>query len=160
MLYLVPFVPIGVVLLVIDWRTTLLPNKIIFPTYGLLIVLIPLAALVDQDLHSLYRAGWGWLIVGGMFAVLWFFLGAWGYGDVRLAGLLGPALGYLGWSEMLVGLALMFFLGGIGGALLALVRRSMKGRMPFGPAMLLGAAIAAVAGPWLAQALVTEGLGY
>jgi leader peptidase (prepilin peptidase)/N-methyltransferase len=155
LLYLVPFVPIGVVLLVVDWRTTLLPNAIIFPTYALLVVLIPLAALVDQDLHSLYRAGWGWLVVGGLFAVLWWSLNAWGYGDVRLAGLLGPALGYLGWSEMLVGLALMFFLGGIGGAVLAVVRRSVRGRMPFGPAMLLGAAIAAVAGPALAR-----GLGY
>jgi leader peptidase (prepilin peptidase)/N-methyltransferase len=153
LLYLVPFVPIGVVLLVVDWRTTLLPNAIIFPTYALLVVLIPVAALVDQDLHSLYRAGWGWLIIGGVFALLWFLLNAWGYGDVRLAGLLGPALGYLGWSQLLMGLALMFFIGGIGGALLSIVRRSMKGRMPFGPAMLVGAAIAAVAGPWLATSL-------
>src|SRR6478609_8144793 len=30
LLYLVPLVPIGVALMVIDWRTTLLPNRIIF----------------------------------------------------------------------------------------------------------------------------------
>ena len=64
--------PIGVVLLVIDWRTTLLPTRIIQPTYALLAVLIPLAALLDQDLDALYRAGLGWLALGGWF---WIFFG-------------------------------------------------------------------------------------
>ena len=65
LVYLVPLVPIGVVLLVIDWRTTLLPTRIIHPTYVLLAVLVPLAALLDRDLDSLYRAGIGWLVIGG-----------------------------------------------------------------------------------------------
>ena len=33
LIYLVPLVPIGVVLVLIDWRTTLLPTRIIRPTY-------------------------------------------------------------------------------------------------------------------------------
>ncbi len=60
-------------------------------------MLIPLAALVDQDLDSLYRAGWGWLVIGAWFWVFWWLFNAWGFGDVRLARVLGPALGYLGW---------------------------------------------------------------
>jgi leader peptidase (prepilin peptidase)/N-methyltransferase len=153
LLYLVPLVPIGVVLLVIDWRTTLLPTRIIHPTYVLLAVLIPVAALVDQDLDALYRAGWGWLVVGAWFWVLWWVLHAWGFGDVRLSRVLGPALGYLGWSHMLMGLALMVFIGGLGGVVLGLVHRSLRRRFPYGPFMLVGAALAVVAGPWLARSL-------
>ncbi len=155
LVYLVPLVPIGVVLLLIDWRTTLLPNAIIHPTYGLLAVLIPLAALIDGDLGSLYRAGWGWLVIGGWFWLFWFLFGAWGFGDVRLSRVLGPALGYLGWSYLLMGLGLMVFAGGIGGVVLALVKRSLRRRFPYGPFMLVGAALAVLVGPWLAR-----GLGY
>ncbi len=155
LLYLVPLAPVGVVLMIIDWRTTLLPTRILHPTYLGLAVLLPLAAWVDQDLDGLYRAAWGWLVVGGWFWVFWFLLNAWGFGDVRLARVLGPALGYLGWSQMLVGLALIVFVGAIGGLLLALVRGSLRARVPYGPAMLLGALLGALAGPWLAR-----GLGY
>ena len=155
LVYLVPLVPIGVVLLVIDWRTTLLPTRIIHPTYVLLAVLIPLAALLDHDLDALYRAGFGWLVVGGWFWIFWWLLNAWGFGDVRLARVLGPALGFLGWEHMLMGLALMVIIGGLGGAVLAVANRSLRRRFPYGPFMLVGAAAAVVAGPWLAR-----GLGY
>ena len=155
LVYLVPLVPIGVVLMVIDWRTTLLPTRILHPTYLLLAVLIPLAALVDRDLDALYQAGWGWLVIGGWFWVFWWLFTAWGFGDVRLSRVLGPALGYLGWSQMVMGLALILFVGGIGGIVMAAIRGSLCARVPYGPAMLLGAAVAVVAGPWLAR-----GLGY
>lgn len=153
LLYLVPLVPIGVTLLVVDWRTTLLPNRIIHPTYGLLAVLIPAAALVDRDLDSLYRAGWGWLILGAWFWIFWFALHAWGFGDVRLSRVLGPALGYLGWSQLLMGLVLILVVGAVGGLAMATARRSLKVRVPYGPWMLLGALLAVVLGPWLAGSL-------
>lgn len=155
LVYLLPLVPVGVVLLVIDWRTTLLPTRVLHPTYAALAVLIPAAALIDQDLGSLYRAGWGWLVVGGWFWVFWAMLRAWGFGDVRLARVLGPALGYLGWSQVLTGLVLMVLLGGLGGAVLGLRDRSLRKRFPYGPFMLVGAATAGLAGPWIAG-----GLGY
>ena len=131
LVYLLPLVPVGVVLLVIDWRTTLLPTRVIHPTYAALAVLVPAAALIDQDLGSLYRAGWGWLVVGGWFWVFWAVLRAWGFGDVRLARVLGPALGFLGWSQVLTGLALMVLLGGLGGAVLGLRDRSLRKRFPY-----------------------------
>lgn len=155
LLYLAPLVPVGVALLVIDWRTTLLPTRIIHPTYLGLAVLIPAAALVDGDLTSLVRAGWGWLVIGAWFWGFWWLFGAWGFGDVRLARVLGPALGYLGWAHIMMGLALMVFVGGIGGVVLAAVNRSLRRRFPYGPFMLVGAAIAVVAAPALAR-----GLGY
>jgi leader peptidase (prepilin peptidase) / N-methyltransferase len=153
LLYLVPLVPIGVALMIVDWRTTLLPTRVIHPTYALLAVLIPLAALVDRDLDSLYRAGWGWLLVGAWFWIFWWLVNAWGFGDVRLARVLGPALGYLGWYELLMGLALIVLVGGIGGLLIGIVTRDLRRRVPYGPFMLVGSALAVVIGPWLAQSL-------
>jgi leader peptidase (prepilin peptidase)/N-methyltransferase len=155
LVYLAPLAPVGVVLLVIDWRTTLLPTRIIHPTYVALAVLIPLAALIDHDLSSLYRAGWGWLVIGGWFWIFWWLFSAWGFGDVRLSRVLGPALGFLGWSEMLMGLALMVFVGGIGGVVLSIAHRSMRRRFPYGPFMLVGALLAVLVGADLAT-----GLGY
>ncbi len=155
LLYLVPLVPVGVVLMVIDWRTTLLPTRVLHPTYVVMAVLVPLAALVDGDLDSLYRAGWGWLLVGGWFWIFWFLVTAWGFGDVRLARVLGPALGYLGWAQVLMGLALMLVVGAIGGLAVAAARRSLRARVPYGPWMLIGALVAVLLGPWLAR-----GLGY
>ncbi len=118
-------------------------------------MLIPAAALVDQDLDSLYRAAWGWLVIGAWFWVFWWLFNAWGFGDVRLARVLGPALGYLGWYEMLMGLALILLVGGIGGLLIGIVTRDLRRRVPYGPFMLVGSALAVVIGPWLAR-----GLGY
>ena len=133
LVYLVPFVPVGVALFVVDWRTTLLPSWIIKPAYPVLVVLILVAALLDRDLASLERAGWGWLIVGGWFLVFWLLTrgGGWGYGDVRLSGLLGLALGYLGWAETIGGL-LLIFLCGAGGAVVIAVTPALAA----GPAAL------------------------
>ena len=157
LLYLVPLVPIGVALLVIDWRVHLLPTRIMHPTYLLMLVLVPLAALVDQDLTSLYRAGWGWLVIGGWFWGFWFLTrgGGWGFGDVRLARVLGPALGYLGWPQMLMGLVLITLVGGVGAVASVAVSRKLRMRIPYGPYMLVGALLAVLVGPDLAR-----GLGY
>ncbi|GAB3989966.1 prepilin peptidase [Nocardioides marmoraquaticus] len=149
---LVPLVPVGVVLLVVDARTTLLPTRVIHPTYAALAVLLPLAALVDRDLDALVRAALGWLVVGGWFWVFWWLLGAWGFGDVRLARVLGPVLGYLGWSEVVVGLLLMVLLGGVAGVVLTARDRDLRRRFPFGPAMLVGAALAVPLAAPLARA--------
>ena len=117
-------------------------------------MLIPVAALVDQDLDSLYRARLG--LAGDRCLVLASSGGsssAWGFGDVRLARVLGPALGYLGWYEMLMGLALILLVGGIGGLVIGIATRDLRRRVPYGPFMLVGSALAVVAGPWLAQSL-------
>lgn len=155
LVYLAPLVPIGAVLLLVDWRTTLLPTRIIHPTYVLLAVLLPVAALLDRDASRLLVAAAGWLVVGGWFWIFWWLLNAWGFGDVRLSRVLGPALGYLGWAHLFVGLAAMVLLGGVGGVLLAARNHSMRKRFPYGPFMLVGATIAVLCAPQVAT-----GLGY
>lgn len=69
-----------------------------------------------------------------------------GFGDVKLAGVLGGAMAYLSWGTLLTGSFLAFILGSIVGVLLiSLGRAGRKTAIPFGPFMILGA-LAAVLG--------------
>ena len=86
------------------------------------------------------------LVVFGLFAAL-FYMGGMGGGDVKLAGIVGMYLGYIGWGALAVGAFAAFLLGGLYGiALLILRRAGAKSRIPFGPWMLLGAWVGIFAG--------------
>ncbi len=149
--FLLYLAPVGVALAVIDWRTRLLPTKVIAPSYLVVIVLAVLSTLVSGDRHALVTAGWGWLVAGGTFFVLWFvYPRGMGYGDVRLSGVLGIALGYLGWAALITGVYAAFLVGGVGGLLLSLLRVVDRKAYPFGPFMLVGALVGVVAGPYVA----------
>ncbi len=133
---------VGVVLGYVDAQTRLLPTRIIGPSYAVLVVLILIAAAIEGDTDGLVHAGLGWLVFGGFYFVMWYvYPKGLGYGDVRLSGLLGLALGYLGWGPVLVGLYAGFLLGGIGGGLLSLLRIVDRKRYPFGPFMLVGSLV-------------------
>jgi leader peptidase (prepilin peptidase) / N-methyltransferase len=139
---------VGVVLAYIDWRTRLLPTKIIAPSYAIVAALAVLASALSVDWDSLLRAFMGWVVAGGLFFLLWFiYPKGMGYGDVRLSGVLGIALGWLGWAELLVGVYAGFLLGAFGGGLLALLRVVDRKRYPFGPFMLVGALVGVLLGP-------------
>ncbi len=133
---------VGVVLGYVDAQTRLLPTRIIAPSYAVLVGLILVAAALDGDTDGLVHAALGWLVFGGFYFVMWYvYPRGLGYGDVRLSGLLGLALGYLGWGPVLVGLYAGFLLGGIGGGLLSLLRIVDRKRYPFGPFMLVGSLV-------------------
>lgn len=153
LLVVLPLVPVGVWLGYIDWRTTFLPTRIIAPTYALVLAAILVASLVEDDRSDALRAAGGWACYGGYFLLIWSLAPGVGYGDVRLSGVLGLALGWLGWPELFFGMLGGLLLGGVGGTLLALLRVVPRGRNPFGPHMLLGAGLAAMYGPWLATQL-------
>ena len=149
--FLLFLVPVGVTLAVVDWRTRLLPTKVIAPSYAVVATLAALSAWLGGDWHALVTAGWGWLVAGGTFFLLWFvYPRGMGYGDVRLSGVLGIALGYLGWGELLTGVYAGFLLGGVGGLLLSSLRIVDRRAYPFGPFMLLGALAGVLAGPYVA----------
>lgn len=139
--YLVLLCPIGVALAYVDWRTRLLPTKVIAPSYALVGTLVLVAAAVDQDPRSLLRAALGWLVAGLMFWLLWRFTPGMGYGDVRLSGVLGLALGYLGWTPLLAGLYAGFLLGPLAWLPMRLLRITKDKTYPFGPFMLVGAVL-------------------
>ena len=58
--------------------------------------------------------------------------------------MLGLALGWLGWAELLVGIWSGLLLGGVLGGLLSVALRRRD--YPFGPFMLLGALVGVVLG--------------
>jgi len=152
----VPLVPVSVALAVVDWRTRLLPTAVIRPTYAALVVLVLLGWAVTGDSDTVVRAALGWLVAGGLFAILWFiYPRGLGYGDVRLAGLLGIALGWVGWGTLLVGVYAGFLLGGVIGGLLAVLKIVERKGVPFGPFMLLGALVGLLWGEPLWSSLVS-----
>jgi leader peptidase (prepilin peptidase) / N-methyltransferase len=131
----------GAVLGYIDARTRFLPSIIIWPTYGVVGVALLAAALATGEWGSLRRAVIAGAIGFGVFYVLWFaFPRGVGFGDVRLSGLLGLALGWLGWGQFVSGLYGGFFLGAVVGIVLIAARvMTRKQMVPFGPFMLVGA---------------------
>ena len=136
-------VVVGVWLSVIDILTHRLPNRIVFPSYPAAGVLLVAAALAAQD--------WGRLVsLAGGAVVLWVFYfilrliypAGMGFGDVKLAGVLGLYLGFVGWSFLLWGTFAAFLLGGLWGVLLIISRRgNAKTAIPFGPFMIVGAGL-------------------
>ena len=157
LLFLLPLVPLTVALAIVDWQTRYLPTRLIAPAYVATIVLVPVCWLVTRDTDDLVRAGLGWLVAGGLFFLMWvIYPRGIGYGDVRLSGVLGIALGYLGWGELLVGVYGGFLLGGIGGGLLSLVRIVHRKAYPFGPFMLVGALLGVAFGAEVWSYLVND----
>jgi leader peptidase (prepilin peptidase)/N-methyltransferase len=153
LLFLAYLAPVGVALSVVDWRTRLLPTKVIVPSYAVVAVLAVLAALLDQDRGALERALIAGVVARSVFWVMWWiYPRGMGFGDVRLSLLLGFALGYLGWAPFVVGVYASFLVGGLGGALLALLKIVKRRKYPFGPFMFIGAVVGVVWGETVARA--------
>jgi leader peptidase (prepilin peptidase)/N-methyltransferase len=93
---------LGVSLGLIDIDVKLLPNVIVLPSYAVILVLLAIAAGVDRNGDALLRALAGMAVYYGVFYVM-ALAGGMGFGDVKLAGLLGLCLGYLGWDVLAVG---------------------------------------------------------
>jgi leader peptidase (prepilin peptidase)/N-methyltransferase len=155
---LVPLVPTCVALAVVDWHTRLLPSRIVLPAtaYALVVALVLWGVSGDHD--DVLRAAIGLLVARSVYWVLWRIHSAgMGFGDVRLAALVGFALGHVGWSELAVGVYAGFLVFGLPGLLLALVRwdRSLlKVAFPFGPFLVVGALLGLLAGPAVLGRLV------
>ena len=144
---------IGVALALIDLDVRRLPNVIVLPSYLVAGVLLTIAALVGDDLPDLLRAGLGMVALYGLFFVLaQIYPAGMGFGDVKLAGVLGLYLGWLGWAEVITGAFLGFLFGGVvGGVLMMVGRAGRKSMIPFGPFMLAGALVAILWGAALAD---------
>ncbi len=75
-----------------------------------------------------------------------------GFGDVKLAALLGLYLGFVGLPQLAVGVLAAFLLGGLAGATLLVLRRAdRRTAIPFGPWMLAGAWVGILAGTPIAE---------
>ena len=133
---------------VVDLEHFIVPNRIVYPTLGLSVILLAVAAAADHHWNLLARSA-----IGG--AIGFVALGVihviqprgMGFGDVRMAGIIGIYLGWLGLPQLAVGLFLAFLLAGvIGVGLVVFGGRGAKTRVPFAPFLAAGALLTVVWG--------------
>jgi leader peptidase (prepilin peptidase)/N-methyltransferase len=138
------FAAAGLALAMIDLDHQRLPDSIVLPSYAVVAVLLAVASAANDDWWALARAGIAAAALFGFyFAVVLVYPAGMGFGDVKLAGVLGGVLGYLSWSTLVVGAFAGFLLGAVGGvALMAAGRAGRKTAVPFGPFMIAGALLA------------------
>lgn len=135
---------IGAWLIVIDARTHRLPNRIVLPTLGALVLLAIIEALATGDGERLVRALLGGLALGAFYAVMHLISRqGMGGGDVKLAAVIGLVLAWHGWQVLVLGAAAAFLLGALYASVLMLLRRANRHtRIAFGPWMIIGAVLA------------------
>jgi leader peptidase (prepilin peptidase)/N-methyltransferase len=133
-------------LTVIDIKHQLLPNRIVFPSAAIAGVLLLSACLVMLDGATALRTILGAVVLWVAYAVLRLISpSSMGFGDVKLAFVLGLYLGFVSWQAVLWGTVLAFMLGAVWGLVLIISRRGTgKTQIPFGPFMLAGALVALV----------------
>lgn len=150
---------ISIALTLIDLDTHTLPNKIVLPAYLVGGVLIAAASILTGDIDALIRAAIAMAVLFVAYLLLALFYpggSGMGLGDVKLAGVLGLYLGWLGWGSVLIGAFGAFVLGGIFSlGLLALRRVNRKSGIPFGPWMLGGAWVGLIFGESLWQSYLS-----
>jgi leader peptidase (prepilin peptidase)/N-methyltransferase len=148
------------VLAVIDASTRLLPNRITYPAFPVLLGLLLVASVGLDDLGRLARGLLAGAAVGAFFLLLALISPrGMGLGDVKLAPTLGLALGWLSWGTVAVGVFAGFLLGGLAGvAAIAVAGLTRKSLLPFGPWLVAGALLGVLAGAdvaaWYARALL------
>jgi leader peptidase (prepilin peptidase)/N-methyltransferase len=131
----------GVTLTVIDLDTYRLPFWIVVPSWWVAGILLGGAALLFGEPAAVGRMLAGGLALWGLYRLLHaVYPPGMGYGDVRLAGLLGMYLAWLDWRALVAGAFLGFLVGGLGGVAVMIARRTgLKTQIPYGPYMIVGA---------------------
>jgi leader peptidase (prepilin peptidase)/N-methyltransferase len=134
-----------------DMEHLLLPKRIVYPVLGLFGGLLVAAAAITGHWHNLLVAG----ISGAVWFAIFFAMNfisprALGFGDVRLAPVLGLALGWLGVRYVLLGFFAANLIGAIiGVALIASKRMNRRQQIPYGVFLAVGTLLAIFAGPEL-----------
>lgn len=145
---------VGLALAAIDLELHRLPNALVLPSYPVVAILLTAAASGTGDWWALGRAGIGAVALFAFYLLLVLaYPAGMGWGDVKLAGVLGAVLGYVGWPALIVGAFAGFVFGAVVAIAVIVTRRGTgKSALPFGPFMLMGAAAGIVFGADLAAA--------
>lgn len=146
------FAAVGIALTAIDLDVMRLPNMIVYPTYAVLAVLLTLAGLLEGSGEPLVRAAIGAAALYALyFALLLIHPRGMGFGDVKYAGVIGAALGFLSYPALLIGAFAAFVIGGLAASVLIVMGHARRNTaIPFGPFMVAGALLAIFASAPLA----------
>lgn len=146
------FAAAGIALTAVDLELQRLPDAIVLPSLGVVGALLSGAAALSGDWSQVLTVLIaGAVLFAGFLLVVLVYPAGMGLGDVKLAPLIGVAMGAVGWSAVAVGVFSGFLLGAIVGiGAIAVNRRARaagrKHAIPFGPWMLLGSWVGIVWG--------------
>lgn len=153
---LVPFAVLLAAITVIDLRELRVPNRILQPAAIVAVPLLVIASTSNWPDLSLVRVLLGAAVYGGLyFVVLLIYPPGMGWGDVKLAPLLGAQLGLFGWIPLVRSIVIAHVVSGLVAVVIVVVGAASRGRLkgkiafPFAPFMAIGAI----------AALVLEGVG-
>ncbi|MDD5689977.1 MAG: prepilin peptidase [Caldisericia bacterium] len=144
MIYLLAIMAIFIVIFVYDLKYYIIPDKFVFSG----IILSAIWVFLTGDILITFASAIGASL---FFFLIWFFSKglAMGFGDVKLAFLIGLLLG---WPNVIVGLFLGFFFGAIIGTISLLInQKNLKSEIPFAPFLLSGAFVALFWGDKIVQ---------
>lgn len=138
---------------VIDLELRIIPTRLVYPALLASVVLLGVAAAAEGRATDLTSALLGSGAAWAFLALLWVVSPAsMGFGDVRLALVLGLFLGWQSLLHVLVGIFLGFALAAVvGGVLMALGSAGRRTQVPFGPFLAAGTLAALVWGEGLSS---------
>lgn len=154
--YLVFFAAL-VTVAAVDLEYRIVPNRVVYPALGSGAVLLVAATLFQGSLNRLGYAALGGIASFAAILVLNLISPRlMGMGDVRLAGLIGLFLGWLGLAQVLVGLFVGFLLGAAAGLVLAARGPNRNPSVPFAPFLAAGAVLTVLWGNTLVHLLLGQ----
>ncbi|WP_190093336.1 prepilin peptidase [Streptomyces melanogenes] len=135
-----PLAPIAVLLAAVDVAVHRLPDVVVLPLAASAIAGLGAAALLPGADGSWRTALLGSLTLGACNLVVFLINPrGLGFGDVKLALVLGAVLGWYGWTIVLAGTFAGYLFGAVYGIGLILAGRAERtSRIPFGPFLLAG----------------------
>lgn len=133
---------------VIDLDLFIIPNRIVYPALFAAGPLLALPAVAGGDIDRLGRAAIGGALAWiGLLVIHLISPRGMGFGDVRLAAVIGVYTGWLSLLHVLLAVFLGFATASVVGiALLASRRKGRKDPVPFGPFLAVGAVAAVLFG--------------
>jgi leader peptidase (prepilin peptidase)/N-methyltransferase len=134
----------GVLLAVIDWKVHRLPTRLVYLTLAGVGAGLVFASVVEWEWVPLATAVAGGLLFANTFLLIWYvtrrFSGmlVLGFGDVRLAALLGLLLGWYGLEYVVYGAIAGNLLALLLAAVTSIHERKLLTRYAFGPPLIAG----------------------
>ena len=139
----------GVWVSVIDIRKRILPKRILWPTAGIVAALYLVASVVESEPLRMLQVVLAGGSCGAIFAIIYYiYPEGMGFGDVRLVTVNGLAVGWFGISAAWVGIAAGFLLAfplSVWFLLRYGVKKGMATQSPFGPFLVVGSGLVALA---------------
>jgi leader peptidase (prepilin peptidase)/N-methyltransferase len=155
-LVLAPFCVLFALLVVVavtDLSYRLVPRRLIYAALVLIVPLLVATSAVDHQWQHLSGSAIAGAVAFGFFFTIWWFIPqGMGFGDVRLAGVIGICVGYLSLVHAYFAFFGGFVIGMVFGlVMMAVLASGRKTRIPFAPALAVGAVLAVFFGAHLAH---------